>query len=396
MIPNKNTFCIAPYQHACVNSKGKLKICCVSKEVSKHNYNELAEWYHSDILKTLRSDLHNGVKNPICEHCWVAENSKKVSQRQIYNRHIGKIIDTKWNNNFKKNKKLIEVLSKINHKNINSFDLKLGNLCNLKCIMCKSENSSQLLAEATIHQELQQFHGIEKQKDYQWAEKKDFKEWCNTFFVDIIHIKFTGGEPFMNPYLVECLKSIPNKQKKKCVLHFTTNLTIINQPIIEILSQFKETWLAISIEGIGKVLEYARFGHSWTDLEKNLILLLKKNYKNLFISISHVVQAPTFAGIYELIEYVDILKLKLEPLFLSAPECFQLNSIKKQIKINFLDRIKNYHGYNINYVNALRSFIEKNIEHNPVLAKQCVQRLETLDKVRKNNFQEIIPVDYFI
>lgn len=396
MIPNKNTFCIAPYQHACVDNKGKLKICCVSKEVTKYNYDELEEWYNSDNLKTLRYDLSNGIKNPICEYCWTAEESGKISQRQVYNTHIGKIVEENWNINFVRNKKLMKVLSQINHKNVNSFDLRLGNLCNLKCIMCNSKNSSQLLAEATIHSELQQFYGTEKQKDYQWAEKQNFKEWCDTFFVEVIHIKLTGGEPFINPYLMECLKSIPHEQKKKCILHFTTNLTRINHDIMEILSQFKETWLSISVEGIGKVLEYARFGHSWNDLEKNLMFLLQKNYKNLFISISHVVQAPTFAGIYELIKYFDVLKLKLEPLFLSAPECFQLNSIKKQIKISFLDRIKNYHGYNTNYVNAIRCFIEKNIDYNPILAQQCVQRLATLDKVRKNNFQEIIPIDYFI
>ena len=166
MIPNKNTFCIAPFQHACVKSTGKLAICCVSKENKKYKYDEIVEWYNSDTLKHLRSDLVNGVKNPICNTCWISEESNKQSQRQVYNKHIGKIIEDHWDKNFKHNKKLLDVISNINYKNINSFDLKLGNLCNLKCIMCNADSSSQLLAEARMYPELQEFHGNVEQKNY--------------------------------------------------------------------------------------------------------------------------------------------------------------------------------------------------------------------------------------
>ena len=398
MIPNKDTFCIAPFQHACLNSKGFINVCCVSKETNKYKYkyHELEKWYNSDTLNKLRSDLINGVQNPTCKTCWAAEVSNKISQRQIYNKHIGKILEKHWNKNFEQNKKLIDVVSNIDYKNINSFDLKLGNLCNLKCIMCGAGSSSQLLAEAKLNPELKEFYGDDDQKNYNWPDSKEFKEWCKTFLGSSIHIKFTGGEPFMNPYLLECLESIPDDQKKKCILHFTTNLTIINNDIIKILSGFKETWISVSIEGIDKVLEYARFGHKWKDLEKNLMLLIKDRPKNLFVSVSHVVQSPTFAGIVDLINYCDKLKIKLEPLFLHSPECFQLSSIKKHIKEEFLNQIKEYKGYNISYVNSVCSFIKKNIEYNPVLAKQCVRRLEITDRVRKNDFKEIIPIDYFI
>ena len=396
MIPNKNTFCIAPFQHACIKSTGKLAICCVSEEDKKYKYDQIEDWYNSHLLKNLRSDLVNGVQNPICKTCWLDEESNKKSQRQVYNEHIGHIIEDHWDKNFIHNKKLYNVIANVDYKNINSFDLKLGNLCNLKCIMCKSDNSSQLLAEAKMHPELQEFHGNKDQKNYQWPEQPEFKDWCKTFLGLAIHIKFTGGEPFMNPYLLESLESIPDEQKKKCILHFTTNLTIINENILKILSKFKETWISVSVEGIDRVLEYARFGHRWKDLEKNLILLINDKPKNLFISVSHVVQSPTFAGIFNLIKYFDNFKIKIEPLFLTQPECFQLSSIKKHVKEDFLNQIKDYNLYNTSYVQAISSFIEKNIEHDPNLAKQCVYRLKKLDQIRKNNFEEIIPIDYFI
>lgn len=396
MIPSKKTFCIAPFQHACVTSKGDLSICCISRETKKYRYNNIKEWHDSDTLRSLRNNLVNGIEDPICNYCWKEESSNKISQRQIYNKHIGKIIEDQWEKNFQKNQNLINIISNIDYKNINSFDLKLGNLCNLKCIMCTTDSSSQLLAEAKMYPELQKFYKKIDQKNYQWPETEEFKNWCQTFLGSSIHIKFTGGEPFINPYLLESLEAIPDAQKKKCILHFSTNLTIMNKKIMEILPKFKETWVSVSVEGIDRVLEYARFGHKWRDLQKNLKMLLDNQLENVFVSINHVVQSPTFAGIFDLIEYFDKLKIKIEPLFLTSPKCFQLSSLKKTVKETLLEQLTKYKGYNSSYVIALCSHIQNNIEYNPILAKQCIDRLETMDKIRKNNFKEIIPIDYFI
>lgn len=397
MIPSKKTFCVAPFQHSCITSEGKLRICCISnEEEKKHQYNKLENWYNSNTLKNLRNDLIKGEKNIICKNCWNDEETGKESQRQIYNKHIGKIDHKNWDKNFKKNLNLINLITNISHKNINSFDLKLGNLCNLKCIMCNADSSSQLLAEAKIHPELKELHGNKKVDNYQWPESKEFQEWCKSFLGSAIHIKFTGGEPFLNPYLLDTLNSIPAEQKSKCILHFTTNLTVINEKILDVLSSFKKIWLSVSIEGIGEVLEYARYGHQWKNLKNNLNFLIKKQTKNIVLSVNHVVQSPTFAGINNLVKYFDKLKIKLEPIFLNYPKCFQLLSIKKEVKKNFIKQFENYKDYNLPYITALRTFVHKNMDYDPLLAKQCVSRLKILDNVRKNNFEKIIPLDYFI
>ena len=61
-----------------------------------------------------------------------------------------------------------------------------------------------------------------------------------------------------------------------------------------------------------------------------------------------------------------------------------------------LDKLKNYNGFNSEFVNSLKNFIQTNIDYKENLAKQCVYRLQAFDKVRKNDFTKIIPVDYFI
>ena len=397
MIPNKNTFCIAPFKHASINNTGKLKICCNSSETATVDYSESDSWFNSSTLNNLRKNLISGIKDKICQKCWDMEHKGHKSLRQDYNRHIGKILAKHWDKNFdKRNIKLWNVLNKIDFKNVDSFDLKLGNLCNLKCIMCGPKLSTQLYAEAKLNPSLEQFY-TKMVPPQTWPESKKFKEWIKTNTVDSMHIKFTGGEPMMNPWLMDVLANIPDTQKSKCILHFTTNLTILNQSLLEMFSKFKEVWISISVEGIGATLEYARYGHKWIDLKSNIEIL--RNFgmnKKIFLEINHVIQASTILGVFDLAKYFDQYKIDICPIALTDPKCFTLQSIKTKYKLDLMQKCKLYNGHNKNFINFIEKHLEENLTYDTNLAKQCVYRLKTFDKVRKNSFETIIPIDYFI
>ena len=84
------------------------------------------------------------------------------------------------------------------------------------------------------------------------------------------------------------------------------------------------------------------------------------------------------------------------PTFLTNPEEFTLHSIKSSIKKELIEKFKTYKGYNKEYVESVMAYIISNIDYNKNLAKRCVERLQTFDKVRKTNFEKIIPIDYFL
>lgn len=397
MIPNSKTFCIAPFKHACVDSIGKLKLCCQSSEKSYYSYDQLEEWYNSKTLQDIRKNLVNGIQDPICKHCWKQEKNNRVSLRQVYNKHIGKIIPQHFEKSFKKNKKLIDIVyGEINHKNIDTFDLQLGNRCNLKCIMCGPRSSSEILIEAIKNKELQAYYKIPESKNFVWPKQKRFKVWCKEKLKKSTHINFTGGEPFLNPYLLDTLENISVEQRKKCTLRFTTNLTIMNKEILDLLKDFKEVWISISIEGIDKVLEYARYGHKWLDLQKNIDYIQNFKFGKIYTSINYVVQSPTFYGIKDLVNHFDNKKIKIEPIFLESPNVFTLKSLKTKYKKEFINHFAGYTGYNLKFINSIVSFVKNNLEYNKDLGELCVKRLQDFDKVRKNNFQDIIPLDYFV
>ena len=163
MTPNKNTFCVAPYRSIYLSSTGQLSPCCYTQ--TNYNFDKIEDYYQSTSLNNLRKNLSNGVKDIQCKKCWITEDNGGDSLRLILNRTLGKDITQAVNN--------------LDTKNIKSFDLQLGNLCNLKCVMCSPKWSSQILAEININQEMKKFykHGNLKQNEFNWPKENDFAKW---------------------------------------------------------------------------------------------------------------------------------------------------------------------------------------------------------------------------
>ena len=380
---NKNTFCVAPWFSLYVDADKTIAPCCVSQGFRSHTYNQVNDYFHSDELETLRKDLLNGVRNNNCSTCWKHEDSGGDSLRLISNRTSVKGTS-------------VPFMDQIKHPkldNLTSFDLTLGNLCNLKCVMCTPKLSSQLLAEADLNPELNVIHGKQfNQKDFNWPKGDDFVDWCNKHLPQAIHINFTGGEPFIIPWIQTVLDRIPDEQKKRCVLHFTTNLTVVNLGLFENFRKFKEVWLSVSVEGIEETHEYLRYGHKWETLETNIRLIQEMNIPNLILKINHVLQTASYHSIIPMTAYFDKHNLQIHPILLEEPKCFGISSLTKYAKQKFINETEDYTGLNKNFIQYVRTASQENIEQNTELAKECVDQLTLFDKVRKNSHKDIIPI----
>ena len=378
---DKNTFCVAPWYSVFVGSDGKIAPCC-KFQTRDYSYKQIEEYFTSQQLEQVRQDLLSGVKNTNCNKCWKDEQNKGDSLRLISNRTIGSATETP----------LMEQINDPQISNLKSFDLTLGNLCNLKCVMCYPGESSQLLAEANTNPVLKSRYDKEySQQDFDWPKKDDFVDWCNKYLPQSIHIKFTGGEPFIIPWIQTVLDKIPDQQKKKCVLHFTTNLTVVNLGLFENFSKFKEVWLSVSVEGYKETHEYLRFGHKWETLETNLKLIQEMNIPNLLLKINHVVQTASYHSIIPMTEYFDNMNLQIHPILLKGPAYHHIAALTKEAKQTFIDNTKDYNGANIDFIKFVRSVSEQYIDQDKELSRLCIDDLARLDRVRRNNYKEIIP-----
>jgi sulfatase maturation enzyme AslB (radical SAM superfamily) len=95
---------------------------------------------------------------------------------------------------------------------------------------------------------------------------------------DIHYLDILGGEPFFHKRTKDLLRElISTNDSEHITVHITTNATRIDLDTINLLKQFEDAVLSISIDGVGKLQEYIRPGCDWEQLKSNIDLLRTHN-----------------------------------------------------------------------------------------------------------------------
>jgi len=155
------------------------------------------------------------------------------------------------------------------------LDLKLGNICNLKCRICGSWSSSQFAAEEiawTPREEQKQTYAYQMMRAGAWPrENTQFWQEIDQVLDDIRYIEFTGGEPFMIQEHFDMLQGMVDRGIAHQVeIHYNTNGTHYPEQAPAIWRHFKTVEIAISIDDTGKRFEYQRTNAVWSEVEENI------------------------------------------------------------------------------------------------------------------------------
>ena len=136
MIPH-NRFCVLPWISIEASPIGTVRPCCLAEEEIvdsngvKFNLRsaDFESIQNSQYMSQLRQEFLAEQRPATCRKCWAVEDAGGTSKRQhTLNRlkHID--MGASWNKDAKP---------------LMFLDLKLGNICNLKCRICGSWSSSQ-------------------------------------------------------------------------------------------------------------------------------------------------------------------------------------------------------------------------------------------------------------
>jgi radical SAM protein with 4Fe4S-binding SPASM domain len=383
---NSKTFCIAPWVHICVRPTGRLTPCCEWKEQSdsalakSNRFEMFDQWKNSDQMKQTRQQLHSGQKIDSCSTCWVNEASGKKSLRQVYNNEFSRYFDFST----------MDTQTWEVDNSITTIDLKLGNLCNLKCAMCSPRSSSQLMSEYLTNKD--KFHSLENYQptptdlDFTWPLTSDFKDFMDQFRNQIRWIKFTGGEPTIIPYVLDVLKEI--KRPELVTVSFTTNGTRVNTELLDVLSKFKTVWISASLEGIGDHNDTIRYLSNWQEVEKNIIELAK--LPNLYFNINHVLQCFSASTLIPLLHWCEQKQFTISLNPLSHPVYLSINSVEPGVIDKFTQELGEL-TLQVNYksVSQVIAFL-KTYQYDENLHKQRIQYLTKLDQIRNTELLEIV------
>jgi MoaA/NifB/PqqE/SkfB family radical SAM enzyme len=155
---------------------------------------------------------------------------------------------------------------------IRMLDIHLPNLCNLKCVICGSHNSSSWHADTVK---------LGKTIPVEFKYNKTVKyNVIDLEIPDTIEtIKFWGGEPLLEELHADILEAVNKKGLLKNVrVIYNTNATCcVSDRVLELWSKAKLVELYFSLDDIDERSDFQRTGSTWAQLVDNL----KWFYKNM-------------------------------------------------------------------------------------------------------------------
>ena len=260
-LPNP-TLCVLPWISLEASPIGTVRPCCLADdeivddagqkfELSKAKFQDIQNSNH---MRNLRAQFLAGEKPQTCRKCWNEERSGRDSKRiHTLNRLKHMLPDQDWTTDAKP---------------LMFLDLKLGNICNLKCRICGPWSSSQFATEelnSMPRAEQKSSHAYQMLRAGAWPRENDqFWSQIDTVLSDIRYIEFTGGEPFMIAEHFDMLQGIVDRGIAHQVeIHYNTNGTQWPDRGPDIWKHFKTVEIAFSIDDIGERFEYQRTNADW-------------------------------------------------------------------------------------------------------------------------------------
>jgi MoaA/NifB/PqqE/SkfB family radical SAM enzyme len=302
-------FCVLPWVSLEASPIGTVRPCCLADDeiiddagqkfsLLTANFRDIQ---NSTSMQQLREQFLAGEKPQTCRKCWNEERAGRTSKRMhTINRLKHTITDTEWTRDAKP---------------LMFLDLKLGNICNLKCRICGSWSSSQFAAE-----ELSFLDKDDQKKSYAYQmlragawprENQSFWTEIDQCLNDICYIEFTGGEPFMIDQHFDMLQGIIDRGIAHQVeIHYNTNGTQWPERGPDIWRHFKTVEIAFSIDDLGARFEYQRTNADWAVVLDNIASFqyLKDRLPNLQLQCCSTVNIFNVRYIDQLAHWIALQK----------------------------------------------------------------------------------------
>jgi MoaA/NifB/PqqE/SkfB family radical SAM enzyme len=385
----KNKFCIRPYNSINITTDGSIKVCCDARPnetefKGQHRFNlkqnDIVDYWNSDYRQYLINAFKENKTPKECRICWEKEAIGSRSLRQNSNFQY-KVIGNK------KAEEYLKLLGKENLEHPEDYNLDITNLCNLKCYMCSGTLSSKLLVE---NNDL----GFEKldQKNYDYDDSRLDYLIEQIEKHNVTHITLQGGEPLMNPKIIQLLEKLSwKKDLHNLAVWITTNGTIYNDDLHKLLERFRNLKIIFSIDGIDKVNDYLRFPSNFETIKYNVQMLRK--LKNATFMINHTVQNFNLMYIKDMIDYANAVKIHCNFNILEGPDYLHLRVLPKKSKEKSLERLlglqqdKLMHTTNFDaLIKNIKQNLDSDVYRQIERFKQVISKRDAYRKIELSNF----------
>ena len=354
-----------PFTGLATREDGAIKICCRSQPIGWIQEESLEQAWNNDKMREVRRQILCGERPEVCRPCFDLEDQGVESLRQ---RHINGVIPEARINLYP------NALDNLQEDYTMPFEfptmeIKLNNLCNLKCRMCnpldstswkdwdqiksfyEKENNYLVPTVAKLVRVPGQYIGPFDDTDHWWAS---FEKLLPHFR----RVEFAGGEPLMDPQHYKILDML-KPYAKDIEIKYATNGTTLgiskNRTIHDYWPYFRSVAVNVSIDGIHDVYDYIRSNSKFSEIEQNI-----KEIKS-FSNVSRVVGAFTAqaGNILQAAECIDYFLNEMGIVFyshrVSYPNCLSAQVLPRPLKDLAIQRLESVEQRLVTF-----SVIEKN------------------------------------
>jgi hypothetical protein len=426
MSNQSSTFCPLPWIHLATRPNGDVRVCCTANAsgaglidvkdvglVTDMNLktHTVAEVWNSEFMRNVRLQMLDNKIPTSCTKCF-QEESKGIKSKRNWETMV-------WSDRLDIN----SIVSRTAEDgslpvNIPYFDLRLGNMCQLKCVMCSPHDSSSWIKEWKIQYpkyktvELKQDQSWDSSFDYTWYQKGSFLDTMKGQAQHIKELYFAGGEPLLIPEHYKILEfMVETGAAKDCILRYNSNGLELPEKLFELWNHFKQVKFNFSVDAVGTRNDYIRYPSTWNDVVANL-KRLDDTPDNIIVNIACAVQLLNIITISELVhwkESMNFKKINLPPYgagligthLVYLPSYLNVRVLPKHLK----DKVKK----NVEYFCSRRSTDEEFMS-NPygvqrwlglvqyMMAEDwssklpsTIEYLETCDQQRGTDFRKVFP-----
>jgi hypothetical protein len=339
------SFCILPFIHLATHPIGTVTPCCITDMendmstakkdednlfLDKDSLNDIS---NSENFKTIRRKMLNNEFPSECKTCYYYEKNKIFSKRMESNHKFSHLIEEAKRN-------VIEdgTLTELNYKYI---ELRLGTVCNLKCVTCNPFSSNRWNEDVSV------FKDTPFEKSYfkcdirtEWFRSQTFYDELLTRCEGLEEVWINGGEPTLikeHAYFLE--KLIEMGKAKDINLHYSINMTSIPDRFIRIWEQFKHVRLHLSIDDLFERNDYVRYGSKWDNIHENFLKIIQ--YKDVFrLEVCQTVSSLNVFNIDNFKKFYDDYGLIIAHNYVHHPSFLHVSTIPQEMKEKIMSNIQ--------------------------------------------------------
>lgn len=429
------TFCPYPWIHVMTQPSGTVNFCCVANGQIKtddsfmefdgmqtgtpillNQGGDMRDVWNSKHYKHIRRQMDTGERVVGCEPCYDLEDLGIPSYRTNYIKDwLG------WHRNADEIERIIEK-SRENDYHVDEppqyLDFRLGTMCNLRCRMCQSQNSSAIYKELKDDELYSQEERDFVVKHTHWNDFSDYTQpWFDTpEFLDSVEewlpnvnrLYFTGGEPTIiqrTYWILE--KCVELGIAKDIDLVFNSNMTNIQPRFLDLLAKFRDVLMCLSVDGYAQYNEYIRSGSTWSIVDKHIRDYAQSEVVGNIL-FSPVVQIYNILNITELLDYAEEItkfsgrRIDISFLMNNYPKCLDIRNLPKHVRVEGQKRLRDWLNTSKYFKDDERNIatvegIIKALEDDNVNADAEKQMqifkeyTELLDNKRDQSFKDSIP-----